>query len=267
LSSALARSRKPKVAQEVICEQVYRPLAHLVVALLRPLRVPPPFVAAAAGATGIAAAVQLAQGRLLLAAILIQAKTILDNADGQLARLSGRITAFGRYLDSEIDLFVNAALFAGVAVVTGRPALAAVGFVALTAVLSVNYNGERLYRAERGENVSAMPETTGPAASLLRRFYLLVYAPQDRLVERFVAHRLREAGPRERLVYHDRPTVAVLANLGMSTQLLVFGVCIALGRPAAFAWVALSELALVCLLAVRRELVIRYVPHVNEESV
>ena len=39
---------------------------------------------------------------------------MLDNADGQLARLSGRITAFGRYLDSELDLFVNAALFAGV---------------------------------------------------------------------------------------------------------------------------------------------------------
>ena len=54
------------------------------------------------------------QGKFLLAAILIQVKTVLDNADGQLARLSGRITAFGRYLDSELDLFVNAALFAGV---------------------------------------------------------------------------------------------------------------------------------------------------------
>ena len=121
MSSALARSRKTKVAQELICEHVYRPLAHLVVLVLLPLRVPPPLVAATAGATGIAAAVQLAQGRLLLAAILIQAKTVLDNADGQLARLSGRITAFGRYLDSELDLFVNAALFAGVAVATGRP--------------------------------------------------------------------------------------------------------------------------------------------------
>ena len=144
MSSALARSRKAKVAQELVCERVYRPLAHLVVVVLLPLRVPPPFVAATAGATGIVAAVQLAQGKLLLAAILIQAKTILDNADGQLARLSGRITAFGRYLDSELDLFVNAALFAGVVVATGRTALAAAGFVALTTVLSVNYNAQRL---------------------------------------------------------------------------------------------------------------------------
>jgi archaetidylinositol phosphate synthase len=265
LSSALARSRKTKVAQELICERVYRPLAHVVVLVLLPVRVPPPFVAAAAGATGIAAAVQLAQGRLLLAAILLQAKTVLDNADGQLARLSGRVTAFGRYLDSELDLFVNAALFAGVAFATGRPALAAAGFVALTTVLSLNYNGERLYRAERLEDVNAMPETTGRAAGFLHGIYRIAYAPQDRLVERFVAHRLRDAGPRERLAYHDRATVSVLANLGMSTQLLVFGACIALGRPATFASVVLCELALVLLLALRRELVIR-VAHVAEES-
>jgi phosphatidylglycerophosphate synthase len=266
LSSALARSRKPKVAEELVCERVYRPLAHLVVAALPPLRVPPPFVAAAAGATGIVAAVELAQGKLLLAAILVQAKTVLDNADGQLARISGRITAFGRYLDSELDLLVNAALFAGVAFATGRTALAALGFVALTIVLSANFNGERLYRIEHGEDATAMPETTGRAASLLRGLYLLVYSPQDRLVERFVEHRLRDAGVRERLAYHDRATLAVLANLGMSTQLLVFGVCIALGLPAVFAWIALTELGLVLLLAIRRERFIR-VPQITEESV
>jgi phosphatidylglycerophosphate synthase len=266
LSSALARSRKPKAAQELACEWVYRPLAHVVVVALLPLRVPPPLVAAAAGATGIAAAVQLAQGKWLLAAILVQAKTILDNADGQLARLSGRVTAFGRYLDSELDLFVNAALFTGVAVATGRTVLAAAGFAALTIVLSVNFNGERLYRDERGEGSTAMPDTSGRAASFLRRLYLLVYAPQDRVVERFVANRLRDAGPRERLAYHDRATVSVLANLGMSTQLLVFGVCIALGHPAVFAWVALSELALVLALAMRRERFLR-VPRIREESV
>jgi archaetidylinositol phosphate synthase len=266
LSSALARSRKTKVAQELVCEHVYRPLAHLVVVVLLPFRVPPPLVAAASGATGIAAAVELAQGRFLLAAVLVQLKTVLDNADGQLARLSGRITAFGRYLDSELDLVVNAALFAAVGWSTGRPALAIAGFVALTTVLSVNYNAERLYRAENGDEVSAMPETTSRAASLLRGLYVLVYAPQDRLVERFFARRLRDAGPQARLAYHDRDTVVVLTNLGMSTQLLAFGMCIALGRPAVFAWIAIAELVLVAILMLRRELAIRSVPQLKEES-
>ena len=259
MPSALARSRKAKVGHELVCERLFRPLAHLLVLALLPFRVPPPLVAAASGATGIVAAVQLAQGRFLLAAVLVQMKTVLDNADGQLARMSGRITSFGRYLDSELDLLVNAALFAALAWTSGQPVLAGAGFVALTAVLNVNYNAERLYRAERGEPASAMPETTGRADGLLRGVYVLVYAPQDQLVERLAAWRLRDASSQARLAYHDRFTVSALANLGMSTQLLVFGICVALGSPATFAWIALAEAGLVLWLAARRELALRSV--------
>jgi hypothetical protein len=39
--------------------------------------------------------------------------------------------------------------------------------------------------------------------------------------------------------------VGVLAQLGMSSQLAAFGVCVALGRPLAFAWIALAELCAV----------------------
>jgi archaetidylinositol phosphate synthase len=265
MSSRLSQSRKKKVAQEYLCEQLYRPLAHLVVLALLPLRVAPPVVAATAGVTGIMAAVELAGGRMLLAALLVQVKTVLDNADGQLARLTGRITVFGRYLDSELDLLVNAALFAAVGWSTGRPILAIAGFLALTTVLSVNYNAERLYRAERGGGEAAMPEATGRADGLLRGLYLVLYAPQDRLVERFFAHRLRCAGPQAQLAYHDRPTVSILANLGMSTQLGVFGICIALERPLAFVWIALAELGLIALLALRRELLVR-TAYLKEET-
>lgn len=257
MPSALARSRKARIGHELVCERLFRPLAHVVVLAAVPFRVPPPLVAATAGATGLAAAVELAQGRFLLAALLLQLKTVFDNADGQLARLTGRVTPFGRYLDSELDLIVNAALFAAVAWSTDRPLLAAAGFVALTTVLNVNYNAERLYRAEYGERAGAMPDTSGRAAGLLRRLYVLVYAPQDRIVERFVAARLRDAGPQARRAYHDRATVSVLANLGMSTQLLVFGICVALGRPDVFGWLALGELVLVLGLAARRELALR----------
>jgi phosphatidylglycerophosphate synthase len=265
-SRALSRSRKARVGWEFASELLFRSVAHVVVLVLLPLRVAPPLVAATAGTTGIVAAIALGQGRFIPAALLLQLKTVLDNADGQLARLSGRITAFGRYLDSELDLLVNAALFAAVAWSTGRTALAVAGFVALTTVLSVNFNAERLYRAERGEAAGAMPETSGRADGLLRWLYRLLYAPQDRLVEGFAAHRLRHAGPQARLAYHDRTTVSILANLGMSTQLLVFGVCIAAGRPALFAWIALAELSFVLLLCLRRELLIRTVNHLEEES-
>jgi phosphatidylglycerophosphate synthase len=76
-----------------VCEKVFRPLAHPLVLLFARLRVPPPLVVLAAGAAGVAAAVQLGRGSLLAAALLVQLKTLLDNADGQLARLTGKTSS------------------------------------------------------------------------------------------------------------------------------------------------------------------------------
>ena len=228
----------------------------MVVLVLAPLRVPPPAVVLAAGATGLVAAYLIGSGALVAAAVLLQLKTVLDNADGQLARATGRVTALGRYLDSESDLVVDAAIFAGIGWATGRWALAGAGFACLTLVLGVNYNAERLYRRERGEPAESMPAANG-FAGVLARVYALVYAPQDRLVERFAERRLRGRGPDARVAYHDRATVAVLANFGLSTQLAVLGVCLAAGAPAAYAWVAIGCAVALVPLALRRELLLR----------
>lgn len=216
-----------------MCEKVFRPLAHPLVLLLARLRVPPPLVVVAAGTAGIAAAVQLGRGSFLAAALLVQLKTLLDNADGQLARLTGNISAFGRYLDSEVDLLVNVALFVALGWTTGRPTVALAGFLALTSVLSLNFNVERLSRAAGAE-----PEAEGPATSVLRRIYALVYAPQDRLAESLVARRPALTTP---------IAVSLLANFGMSTQLAAFGLLIALGHPTAIAWLALAEVVVIAL--------------------
>jgi archaetidylinositol phosphate synthase len=216
-----------------VCEKVFRPLAHPLVLLLARLRVPPPLVVAAAGVAGIASAAELGRGSLLAAALLVQLKTLLDNADGQLARLTSRTSVFGRYLDSEVDLLVNAALFAALGWTTGRPALALAGFLALTSVLSLNFNSERLSRAAVTES-----EPDDRRTALLRRFYRFVYAPQDRLAEALAVRRPALTGP---------TAVSLLANLGMSTQLAAFGLLIALGHPLAFAWLVLAEAAVIAL--------------------
>jgi phosphatidylglycerophosphate synthase len=239
-SSALARSRKPRRGTELLCEHVFRPLAHPLVLVLARLRVPPPVVVAAAGVAGLAAAIALGRGWLLIAALLVQLKTLLDNADGQLARFTGRTSAFGRYLDSEVDLLVNAALFGALAWTTGRVLLALAGFLALTSVLSLNFNAERLSRGAAAE-----PDDGGRPTGFLRHVYALVYAPQDRLAEALVARRPALTSPR---------SVSLLANLGMSTQLAAFGLLLALGHPLAFAWLALAEVAAIALALVSRRI-------------
>jgi phosphatidylglycerophosphate synthase len=239
-ASALARSRKQRRGTELLCEGVFRPLAHPLVLGLARLRVPPPAVVLAAGAAGIAGAVELGRGSFVAAALLVQLKTLLDNADGQLARLTGRTSAFGRYLDSEVDLIVNAALFAALGWRFAQPALALLGFAAFTSVLSLNFNAERLSRA-----VAAEPDGGGRGTAVLRSVYSAVYAPQDRLAERLVARRPWLTAP---------ASVSLLANLGMSSALALFGVLIASGHPLAFAWVALAEVGALALLVLPQRL-------------
>jgi archaetidylinositol phosphate synthase len=255
------RSRKGRPTTEFLCEWGFRPLAHLVVLVLLPLRVSPPAVVLAHFGCGVAAAVLIAEGRYWEAALALQVKTVLDNADGQLARASGRVSELGRYLDTECDVLVNAALFAALAVRTGQVALAAICFPLLTAVLSLDFRLEGLYRRERGVLPASLTDE-GRVARLLARLYDIVLGPQDRVVERITEARLArllrgiddpERRARARLVYHDAGTLAVLVNFGLSTQLAVLGICLVLGAPTAWYWVIIGCAATVPLLFARRE--------------
>jgi archaetidylinositol phosphate synthase len=221
-------TRKARRGIEVVCEYLFRPLAQVVVVMLAPLRVPPPAVVVAAATAGCAGAVELARGHLVVAALLVQSKTVLDNADGQLARLTNRVTLLGRYLDSECDLFVDAALFAALGWYTHRPVVCAIGFLALTGVLSLNFNVERI---ARGAPVAVDPYP------VLGRAYALAYGWQDRLVQRALG--AVPIGPRR---------VGALANLGLSTQLAAFGVCLAAGRPLLYVWLLLGQVVFVAAL-------------------
>ena len=220
------------------------------------------------GVAGLAAAVAIARGELVAGAVLLQLRTLLDNADGQLARVTGRASALGRYLDTEIDLVVNAALFAALAYTTSSPFLALAGFVALTVVLSADFDTDVLYRRARGETVVVEPDRTseGRVAHGLARVYRLVFAPQDRALQAISTRRLErvlagvtDRARRERatLAYYDDVTATILANLGLSTQHAMLGLCLVLGAPAVYLWLVLGFALLLPLLQVRRELLAR----------
>jgi len=221
--------RKQRAGFDAVCELVFRPPAHLVARALAPLRVPPPAVVVASAAAGVAAAVEIGVHAFLAGALLLQLKTLLDNADGQLARRTGRVTDFGRYLDSEADLLVDAAVFAGLGVWIG-PWWALAGFVLLTTVLSLNFNLERIHRGAAAQW----------DASPLGRVYAVMYGWQDRLADAAVRN------PSSR-------TVLVASNFGMSPQLLVLGVCLAVGHPRAYlAVLIVCAAALAALMAIDR---------------
>ncbi len=248
--------------RELVVAWVFGPAANALAALLAPLRVPPPAVVLANAAAGLLAALAIGAEALLAAALLLQLKTLLDNADGRLARATGRATHFGRYLDTEADLVVNAVLFVALGALTGSPWLALASFLALTLVLSVDFNVTELYRETHRAVAAPLPRSGSAAERIAAAVYGVVFAPQDRVVQAVVSARLDrvlgdEPDPGRRAeataAYHDRATLAVLANLGLSTQLAALGACLALGAPELYLWLVIAQAALLLLLQLRRE--------------
>ena len=66
-------------------------------------------------AFSVAAGLEFATGRFRIAATLALASGLCDILDGQLARVSGRVTRFGAFLDSTLDRVAEAAILVGVA--------------------------------------------------------------------------------------------------------------------------------------------------------
>ena len=248
-----------RAGRELLLELVFRPLASALLPSLLRARIPPPAVLLANAAAGLCAALALVRGELVLAALFLQMKTLLDNADGQLARASGQVTLAGRYLDTEADLAVNGALFAALGYVTGQPWLALVAFLSLTLVLAADFNISELYREVRDEATGPPTASGGRAERVFQRIYRVVFAPQDRGVRALSDRRLerlltgRPLTEAVALAYHDRLTVTVLANLGLSTQLAVLGLFLVLDAPAGYLWLTVGCLGLLPLLQLRRE--------------
>jgi archaetidylinositol phosphate synthase len=255
-------SRSDVPARELTVAWIFGPAANALAAPLARLRVSPPAVVLANTAAGLAAALAVGLEALVAAALLLQLKTLLDNADGRLARATGRATLFGRYFDTEADLAVNVALFVALGAATEQPWLALASFLALTLVLSVDFNTTELYRRAHGLHGAPLAESGGTAERAAAGVYRVLFVPQDRLVRGALEARLArvlrdEHDPAWRAeatrAYHDRATLAVLANLGLSTQLAALGICLALGAPEAYLWLVLVQAAALPFLQLRRE--------------
>ena len=246
-TGASAPPHARRAGRELVLEVVFRPLSSVLVPILARLPMSPPTVVLANAATGLLAALVLARGELAWAAVLLQVKTLLDNCDGQLARATGRVTLTGRYLDTIADLVVNACLFMALAVVTGEPLLALAAFVALTLILAADFNVTELYREANGRPTPQPVATGSRAERILASIYSVVFAPLDRLARGLASRRFDGRGG------YDSFTVTALANLGLSTQLLVLGVCLVLDAPRVYLWLVLACLAALVPLQLRAE--------------
>lgn len=95
------------------------------------------------GFVGMAAAGALcAAGSFFFAGVVVAASCIFDALDGALARASGTASVFGAFLDSFLDRYAEAAVYAGLLVHyawAGAPSGAVAAFLAAIGSLMVSY--------------------------------------------------------------------------------------------------------------------------------
>lgn len=169
-------------------------------------------------------------GQSLLVLFLLPVKSIIDAADGEMARYRNKPSYVGRYLDSNLDLLLNLGLFLAL-YFRGDLSL----LVALLAWLSWQIQGtfyNYYYVARRsqfnGDITSKSNESTCPtpypyesawAVRFLHRLYLILYGWQDAFA--------RLIDPNAVRVILPKWMMTLFSVFGLGFQLLLFGVLFA----------------------------------------
>lgn len=139
--------------------------------------VTPNQVSVAALLVAAAATVLLTLGRNIEAGLLIQASSIVDGVDGDLARAKSLATRFGGVFDTVLDRYADAAIAGGMAAYAYRyedcPQPALVGLVAVTGFLLVSYSRARL---ETEGGLAVASELLGIASRDVRLLALAIGA-------------------------------------------------------------------------------------------
>jgi hypothetical protein len=107
------KSLKPLEVEEPIDVWVHRPLAYLIARASYPLPVSPNAITVVSILLGLCSSAAMFAGLLPLAGAALFASAVFDCADGQLARLRGTSSVFGRMLDGTADLVVSIAAVGG----------------------------------------------------------------------------------------------------------------------------------------------------------
>jgi phosphatidylglycerophosphate synthase len=171
-----------------------RPLATIFANQLKNTRFTPIHVTLLFGISGIIAIYCILNGYYFYAGFFIILKSIIDAADGELARVKNTPSYTGRYLDSVFDIILNFAFLMTICYVSKTSVL-----FALLAFISIQLQGT-LYNyyyvilrnnSEGGDKTSkifeyktpkAFPQESQIAVNILFNFYNLFYGLFDRTI-------------------------------------------------------------------------------------
>jgi hypothetical protein len=186
-------SKLPKEHRFLDLSDYGRPIARLIANSLKNTNFTPIHVTIGFIISGLVAIYCIIQGHYLLAAFFLILKSILDAADGELARVKQTPSYSGRYLDSVADIILNALFFISIWFVTSTAF-----WICLLAFLGLqlqgtlyNYYYVILRNKFDGDKTSRVFEDTTPIAligekqkhvNILFGVYKLLYGVFDKTI-------------------------------------------------------------------------------------
>lgn len=256
-------------SEGVLDSHFYRPAGALFAVAGKALRLTPNMLTVASLLTGVAGAALLYWDRWMWAGIaLIVLSGVLDASDGQLARMTGTSSIYGRILDGVADYFVFIATYLALAFkyLHIHPEASSIPIFILAALAGVSHSIQSsLFDYYRTEYVDYVDKRRIPVSDLeaiadeapagpLQRFFRWSHRDYTLRQRKLAAghvkfgEKLREKFPsgeideRSASAYRDAnlPVIRLWNLLGANSRLLVIAGALSAGRPELYFWAEIT---------------------------
>ncbi|OZV67983.1 CDP-alcohol phosphatidyltransferase family protein [Winogradskyella aurantia] len=229
-------SKLPKKYKFVDLSDYGRPIAKVIANQLKNTSFTPIHVTIAFIISGLIAIYCIIQGYFWLAAFFLLLKSILDAADGELARVKQKPSYTGRYLDSVADIILNALFLFSLWYITDTSLwLYLLAFIGLQlqgtlynyyyVILRTNVSGDTTSRVFENKTPIALEGEKQKHVNILFGLYKLCYGAFDKTIYAF------DSNAPKGIVLPNWLMTSV-STFGLGFQLLVIAVMLVLDLKA-----------------------------------
>lgn len=226
-------SKLPKAYKFIDLSDYGRPIAKVIAKSLKNTQVTPVQVTYVFFMTGLIAVYCILNNQYLLAMFFLISKSVLDAADGELARVKKTPSYTGRYLDSIADIILNAILLAAIAYISNTSWLwTFIAFLTLQLQGTLyNYYYVILRERSQGDTTSRVIEIGTPVAfpnenqrvvNVLYTLYRVLYGVFDAIIY-FLDKGAKTAS------LPPSWFMTLLSIFGLGFQLLLMGLLLVIG--------------------------------------
>ena len=234
-------SKLPKEHKFIDLSDYGRPVARIIANSLKETSYTPIDVTIWFIISGLIGIACIVFGYYWAAAFFLLFKSILDAADGELARVKNTPSYTGRYLDSVADILLNMLIFIALWYITE------VHFIyCILAFLRNNLNGDTTSRIFENETPTALKGETQKNVTLLFGIYKALYGVFDKTIYALDAN----ASKGKRL---PNILMTALSTFGLGFQLLTISLMLVLGYKEYIAYFFLwYSLMILVFIAIRK---------------